>query len=132
MDHNKYFNLLYKVAEAVEPVGKTRLAACLVQRNTLVSIGTNKMKTHPFQRQFAKNDCAIYLHAEIDCIVNSLRHLDQDELCKCTMYVLRVKHCEHGLTRGMAKPCSGCQRALAQFNVKRVYYTLDGNGYDYL
>lgn len=132
MDHNKYFNLLYKVAEAVEPVGKTRLAACLVQKNNLIAIGTNKMKTHPFQRQFAKNELSIYLHAETDCIVNALRHIDAEDMCKCTMYVLRVKHGESGLGRGLAKPCPGCQRALAQFNIKKVYYTLDGTGYDHL
>jgi deoxycytidylate deaminase len=135
MKHAKYFDLLFKIADAVEPVARQRLAACLVYKNDIVSIGTNKKKTHPFQRKYSSNDEAIWLHAETDCIVNALRHVDADTLSKCTMYVLRVKRPDDDpkkFVQGLSKPCEGCQRALAQFGIKKVCYTLDDDGFEFL
>jgi len=125
--HLKHFNLLEKVVEAVQPVANHRLAAALVHKNSIISIGINKKKTHPFMRDYGKNDEAIYLHAEIDCIVNALRHVSADDISKYSLYVLRAK--KNG--NGMAKPCEGCQRAIAQFGIKDVYYTTD-EGFNYL
>lgn len=130
----KFWNILEKVAIALEPVSRQRLAACLVYKNEIISIGTNKYKTHPIAKQFSKNDCAIYLHAEIDCIKNALRVVDVDFLSKCTMYVLRVKHPDHDakkFVRGLAKPCSGCEMGIETFGIKKVYFTTE-DGYSEL
>jgi deoxycytidylate deaminase len=124
----KYFDILQKVAEALEPVSRQRIAAMLVYKNDVIAVGYNKMKTHPFQRQFAKHEDAIYLHAEVDCIKNALRNVDLNIIKKSTMYVLRVKRPDDNpkkFVRGLAKPCCGCQRALAQFGIKDVHYTTD-------
>ncbi|MFM7851590.1 MAG: hypothetical protein ACKO96_06630, partial [Flammeovirgaceae bacterium] len=53
--HYKYIEMLSKIAVAIEPVRKARIAACLVYRNEIISFGINQMKTHPFQAQFSKN-----------------------------------------------------------------------------
>jgi deoxycytidylate deaminase len=34
--------------------------------------------------------------------------------------------------QGLAKPCAGCSRAIATFNIKHVCYTIEEKGYDYL
>ena len=124
--HLKHFHILEKVAEAIEPVANHRLAASLIHKNNIISIGFNKKKTHPFQRQYAKNEDAIYLHAEIDCIINAMRNGEED-MSKYSLYVLRAKKDGNGL----AKPCEGCQRAIAAMGIKKVYYTTD-EGFDYL
>ena len=131
---DKYFNILEKVAMASEPVFRQRLAALLVYKNEVISIGINKTKSHPFQRKVAKHDDAIYLHAEVDCIKNALRQYDEEIIAKSTLYVLRMKRPENDLKtfmRGLSKPCEGCQRAIAAFGIKTVYYTTD-EGFDYL
>jgi len=132
--HKKYFNILEKVAIASEPVFRQRIAALLVYKGEILSIGVNKKKTHPFQKKFAKNKEAIYLHAETDCIVNALKSYDTDIISKSTMYVLRLKRpttdSKH-FVYGLSKPCEGCMRAIAQFDIKHVYYTID-EGYDYI
>jgi deoxycytidylate deaminase len=111
----KYFDMLHKVADAVEPVGRQRLSACIVKGKRLISIGVNKRKTHPLQWKFSKHEEAIYLHAEIDAIINA-----KEDIRGATMYVARVmKNGECGL----AKPCEGCQRAIQFFGIKKVYYT---------
>jgi deoxycytidylate deaminase len=33
---------------------------------------------------------------------------------------------------GMAKPCIGCARAIATFDIQKVVYTLDGGDYKYM
>lgn len=134
MKHEKYLNILEKVAMASEPVFRQRLAALLVYKNEVIAIGINKTKSHPFQRKYAKHDDAIYLHAEVDCIKNALRNYDEDIIAKSTMYVLRMKHPDRNpkkFMRGLSKPCEGCQRAIAAYDIKNVYYTTD-EGYDYL
>lgn len=126
--HLKYFQYLWPVAKAIEPVANCRLAACLVYRNEIISVGVNRKKTHPFMLRFSRHEDAIYLHAETDAIKNALKEYDEDFVSRCKLYVLRVKkpqeYSKHFVT-GMAKPCAGCQRALATFNIRECYYSLD-------
>jgi len=70
----------------------------------------------------------IYLHAEIDAIKNALRLIDQDQLSKCDLYIVRVKRKsskDRAFVYGLAKPCPGCKRAIANFNLRNVFYTED-------
>lgn len=124
---SKYFAYLYKIAENVEPVRRARLAACLVYKNEVISVGYNQKKSHPFQKQFSKNEDAIYLHAETSAIVNALKTHDLDTLRKSSMYILRLKRLGRSptLIEGLAKPCIGCQKALAQFDIRNVYYSTE-------
>ena len=111
----RHFDMLYKIADAAVPVGKQRLAACIVRKRQLISVGFNKKKTHPLQWKFSKCDEAVYLHAEIDAIINA-----REDIRGATMYVLRVM--KDGKT-GLAKPCEGCARAIKHYGIKRVYWT---------
>ena len=126
---------LMETANTVTPVRGSRMAAVLVDRKgRVISEGQNKKKSHPFQGRFGKNKDAIFLHAETECILNYLKSKkDVDKLPKLTMYVARAKRTADGksIEPGMAKPCEGCQRALATFGITKVYYTTE-EGYDYL
>ena len=131
----KYFNYLTKIATTIEPVRRARLAACLVYKNEIISVGYNQKKSHPFQKQFGKNEEAIFLHAETAAIVNAVKTHDLETIKKSSMYVLRLKRVGKSpvLVQGLAKPCIGCQRAVAQFDISDVYYTTDEtNCYDCL
>ena len=121
---------LAKFAEANDG-SNVRFAAALVRNNKIVSVGFNRMKSHPFQAKFAKNEMAIFLHAEVHAIKNALRDYPVEDLSKMDMYIVRVKKpssYSECYVWGMAKPCSGCQRAIAEFGVKRVVYTTDEHG----
>lgn len=128
MYHDKYFNILEKVAIASEPVFGQRIAALLVYKKDIISIGMNKSKTHPIAKKFQKHEAAIYIHAEVDCIKNALRQYDERTIAKSTMYILRMKRPENNhriFMRGLVKPCIGCQQAIAAFDINTVYYTTD-------
>ena len=109
-------------------MSRAKLAAAVVVKGKIISIGINQKKSHPFQRQFAKNKEAIFLHAEIMAIKNSLNHLTPAELRQATLYIYRVKRptdkSKHWVN-GIAKPCKGCMGAIAEFDFKRVVYTTD-------
>lgn len=133
--HNKFFNILSKIASDISPVRSARLAACVVLRNDIISFGVNEMKTHPFQARYGKNGNAIFLHAETSAIKNALKYIDVNELAKCSLYICRVKYYDcskQQLIFGTAEPCPGCFRCINTFNIKNVYYTLDSQQYGVL
>jgi len=128
MKHSQIITLLQKVAESVEPVSRARLASCLVYKNEIISIGINRAKTHPFQKRFSSHEEAIFLHSENDAIYNALKRYDLETVSKSRLYVCRVKYADESkafMVPAMAKPCMGCQRAIAQFNIKHVCYTTE-------
>ncbi|MEI7674568.1 MAG: deaminase [bacterium] len=129
------FNTLAKVAEANDEFPQARLAAAIVRNNKILSIGINRKKSDPFQARFAKNKEAIFLHAEIHAIKNALRELSVDDLKGTDLYICRVKRPYSGAKNyvwGMAKPCCGCERAIAEFGIKNVIYSNDHGKYETL
>lgn len=121
---------LTKIA-AANPNPTEKMAAAIVYRNRIISVGMNSMKSHPLQAKYAKNKEAIYLHAEIAAIKNSLRELNVDELSKCDIYISRVKKekpFSNKYVWGLAAPCSGCRRAIAEFGLRKVVYTTNETG----
>lgn len=125
----KIFNILARVAEAIEPVGRIRLTSAIVSpKGEIVAIGVASKKTHPLQMKFQKNKNCIFLHAEIDAIQRSIKK--KIDLSQCSLYVCRIKQYELKNKRrvlgfGNAYPCEGCQSAIKYFNIKKVYYTAD-------
>lgn len=133
--HSKYIDLLSKIASNQPYAGNARIAAAVVYKNTVIAVGSNKIKTHPFQAKFGKNGNSIHLHAEIDAIKNALRILSEKELSRATLYICRVKYFDEKKKKqifGLSKPCDGCKRAIATFNIKKVVYSLDNEGYEVL
>lgn len=115
----KIFNTLEKVADFSDHP-QHNLASAIVLRNKFVSFGYNRLKTDPFQARFGKNIDAIFLHAEIHAIKNALRRIDLEDFRRSDLYVMRVMTGERKW--GMAKPCSGCMRAIAEFGIRNVFY----------
>lgn len=131
----KILDILSKLAVTVEPVASARIAAAVVYKNDMISFGINQKKTHPFQVKFQRNHQSIFLHAETDAIKNALRFIDQEQLSKSTLYICRMKYIgtdRREFVQGLSKPCEGCTKAIATFDIKNVVYSLDNEGYDIL
>lgn len=117
---------LRAVAEDLPGVNNTRIAAAIVYKNRIMSIGYNQWKTHPFQAEYGKNEHAIWFHAETHAINNALKRMTERELKKSTMVVVRVKKDDDLKdTFGLAKPCRGCQKCIEEHQLKSVIYTVD-------
>ena len=131
--HTKTLNTVHEFCEAAKPAFGKRLCAVLVHKGIIISVGFNQKKTHPFQKKHSKNNDAIWIHAENDCLVRAMHHHNKETIRKSTLYVLRLKQDQNGnLIRGMAKPCSGCQRAIAASNIQKICYTTDDAEFDWL
>lgn len=120
----KIFQHLEEVA-IKSNVGWARLASAIVNKNRIVSIGVNKIKTHPFQKRFASNKDAIFLHAETGALCAAIKILNTNDLSDCDIYVCRMKHIDQNpeFVYGMAKPCLGCSRAIVEFGIRNVFFT---------
>lgn len=98
--------------------GLPRLAAILVTKDGEEYVGFNSRKTHPLAAKFGRNSKSICLHAEIDAIRRGLRTSSSLEGAK--MYVARVGKKDD---IRLAKPCSGCGRAIIAFGIEEVEWT---------
>jgi len=113
-----------------ERCARAKLAAAVVIKGRIISLGRNQYKTHPFATVYGKNSEAIFLHAETHAIVNSLNHVDRDDLKRATLYIYRVKRPSQKSRKwidGISKPCTGCMSAIVEFGFKRVVYTTDNS-----
>ena len=77
---------LTEIAAATPKVANYRLAAAIVYKNRIVSLGNPSYKTSPFQKKYAADEWKIFLHAEISAIKNSLRFISVEDLKYCTLY----------------------------------------------
>lgn len=111
---------LYSEAHKADMVRSSRHSAAIVLKGQIISIGHNKYKTHPIMLKYGKNDKSIYLHAEIDAIVKAINNHGVEVLKKCHLYVLRINKMGQ---IDKSCPCSGCQRAIEAFQIKKVCYT---------
>lgn len=97
---------------------QTITAIAYDKRGRIISIGRNSyVKTHTLQSRYAVKvgkPAAVFLHAEIDALIRARgRRVHR-------MFVSRVGR--NG-TYCLAKPCSICQAALADYGVKIVEHT---------
>lgn len=111
----KFFDLAAKLAK--QSTHHThRFGAVIVDKNKIVSVGTNKIKTHPRSQHKWH-----MLHAELSALF-SVRF---EDLRGCDIYVLRENL--NG-RKGNSKPCKVCEAALREAGIRKVYYTTE-DGY---
>lgn len=115
---------LRAVAEGSAPVKSARIAAAVVYKGSIISVGTNSYKTDPLQAKYSKNEHAIFMHAEILAIKRALKILSKEEMKKAHLYVVRRKNAAGIMQDGLAKPCIGCQRAIDDVQIQKVIYTV--------
>lgn len=121
----KIINQLFTLAQDVDPVSRARIVAAIVYKNKIIAYGFNQLKTHPMAARFSKHPEARFLHAEVAAIRNCINKYGSDILKKSTLYVARAKQKDENndFFWGMAKPCSGCSRAIHTFKIPTVVYT---------
>lgn len=119
---NRFLDLAVAIARANKECGHLpRMAAVLTDKyGTVIGLGENRLKTHPLQAKFSRRPGSIYLHAEIDAIVDALKRCRLDDIEEGWLYVARVF--KDG-TPALARPCLGCQRAIMHFGIQHVEWT---------
>jgi len=120
--------LVRRHAIDTEKVYNCKMAAAIAIRGQIISLGRNSRKTHPMAAKYSRHCDAIFMHAEISAIANSLNHISTEQLRHSTLYIHRVKSPHQYAAEwvdGLAKPCKGCEMAIAAFKIPRVVYSTD-------
>lgn len=111
----KYLKLLKKLASFSDHQDH-KMSCIIVNKNKVISVGYNKMKTSP-----RSNTRYRTLHAELVALLS----IPYEESRGCTAYIYRT------LKTGelaISKPCEACQEALKLAGIKRVIYS-DNNSW---
>ena len=123
MSPENIIKTLETVADDLTPVSNAKIAAAIVYKGDIISIGVNRLKSDPLQARFAKNEHAIFLHAEIDAIKKALKRLSAFEMKKTELYIVRRRKLNGEAVSGCSKPCCGCQRAIETYGIQKVIYS---------
>lgn len=91
-----------------------RLGAVLVDKNKVIGLGYNKLKTNPKSTHKYKAH-----HAEFDAILNSERY----DLKGCDIYVYRQT--KDG-NLAISFPCESCYNLIKSKGIRKIYYTDNG------
>ena len=128
---NNYLNLAHNACYYSDFM-KARLGAVLIYKGKVISVGWNSTKTSPLQRQLNRyrgyniNTSTAHdtLHAEVACLAKA-RDLDID-WGRASLFICRIK--KDG-SRGLSRPCVGCQTLIKSMGIKNIYYTTSDNGW---
>lgn len=135
MRMHRWLSYLSTIAEDIVPVGAARIAAAIVYKNELISVGICSHQSHPTQKKYQRtrpwynpNNEPTYRHAEIDALIRAQKRVKARgiSLKKCTLYVARVKRASSdstGFIAGLAKPCEGCMKAIHEAGLINIIYT---------
>jgi deoxycytidylate deaminase len=114
-----YIRTLSNITKNLANGLRCKHAAMLVNKNKIISIGVNKTKSDPLQKQYTRLPHMSYIHAEIDC----LKGIDID-FSKTTLFVVRTD----GDGKFMEScPCDGCMRLINDRGIPRIIHSnIDG------
>jgi len=108
----KFFRLAKRVSQRSDHHSH-KIGCVIVYKNRVISIGFNRLCTHPKSIHKHKS-----LHAEISALIG----IPLEELKNCVAYVYRETKDGNA---ALSKPCEACEQALRMSGIKRVYYTVE-------
>lgn len=112
-------NLATKVAQLSGH--KFQIGAVLVRGKRVLSFGVNKYKSHPRQINPHTKTLGTSIHAELDCVI----HAPYPMISGSSIYVARLLR---DGTHGYCRPCISCISLLKEYGIRKIIYTLEGNG----
>ena len=99
------------------------LAAIYDKKSNLIGAGQNSyVKTHPIQKKFGVNN-NIFLHAEIQALVNALRRTKSLKGTILTIYRINRQGCID-----TSFCCDGCIEALTNYGIKSIIFYESSKG----
>lgn len=129
----KHYLELAKNACIYSDSERTRVGCVVVYKGKVLSVGWNNEKTSPTQKKYNRyrgfdpdiSGTVNSIHAELHAM-SKIKDMDIN-WSKVYVFVYRIKKDD---TKGMARPCPGCEKMLRDMGIRRVYYSTN-NGYAY-
>ena len=103
---------------------QNHVAMIIGPRGRTLSLGRNKLKTHPIQAYWAKRlgkDHKIYLHAETDALIKAMnKHGGLESVYDTDILVVRFN--KDGDTVS-SKPCIICRHMIQAYGLRHIFHT---------
>lgn len=104
------------------------LVAVIVKGGSIISWSSNLPKMNAYTAIMTDNPDCFSIHAEVAAIFRARQKTD---LRGCKMFVARITK-DNKITQSpgkiaLAMPCKTCARAIANYGIKRVIYTIGPN-----
>jgi deoxycytidylate deaminase len=113
-----------KKTQGIKVPFQNHVAMIIGPRGRTLSLGRNKLKTHPIQAYWAKRlgkDHKIYLHAETDALIKAMnKHGGPESVYDTDILVVRFN--KDGDTVS-SKPCIICRHMLQAHGLRHVFHT---------
>lgn len=88
--------------------------AVIVHDNIIIASGFNYVYEHMYHIRS--------IHAEVDALLK-VKSRGKHFLSEAEMYVVRIGTSKMMCPLKYSKPCSGCQKAIHKYGIKRVFYS---------
>jgi deoxycytidylate deaminase len=112
-ERQEYFlNVAAKVAH--KSVMTHQHGAVIVLDNTIISTGYNYAYDHMCHTNS--------IHAEVDALIK-VKGVRKNSLTDAEMYVVRIGPNTMSNQLKYSKPCCSCQKAIAKYGIRKVYYS---------
>ena len=132
MNFNKIVEVTYALINKHNADLRCRHFSFIMDRNRIISIGMNSIKTHPknlkynYVNKLKENISEIVgTHSELNAVIK----LGEEDCSKLTLINTRINR--NNLLDNSA-PCHGCSDMIHQLNFKNVYFSNVKGGFDKL
>lgn len=126
-----FFDLAEKVSKTSDLEKRIKIGAVIVDKSEVISVGSNRRKSHPLQKLLNKKYFSsrfgrlydidpIYQHFNIHAELNAILNAGDRDLNGCSIYVFRRNG--NGVI-SMSRPCKACMAAIKSCGIKKIYYT---------
>ena len=123
MNFDKIIEVTYALINKHNADLRCRHFSFILNRNRIISIGMNSIKTHPMNLKYnyvnknkEKISDIVGTHSELNAVIK----LGEEDCSKLTLVNTRINRnniLDH------SAPCHGCSDMINQLNFKNVYYT---------
>ncbi len=118
--HQAWLDVATKLA--VDSQCRQRHGAVIVQRNSVLGMGTNRFRNHP---QFIHDYDHCSRHAEVVALRAVISRSSYVDLRRAVVYVARVGP---GDRPKLSRPCNSCWNALRDAGVRTTVFTTEQGG----
>jgi len=130
MNFSKIIEVTYALINKHNADLRCRHFSFILDRNRIISIGMNSLKTHPMNLKYNyvnKNKESISnivgTHAELNAVIK----LGEEDCSGLTLVNTRINR---NNVLDHSAPCSGCSDMIHQLNFKNVYFSNTKGGFD--
>lgn len=127
MNFNKIIEVSYALINKHNADLRCRHFSFILDRNRIISIGLNSLKTHPknlkynYVNKLKENISNIVgTHSELNAVIR----LGEEDCSGLTLVNTRINRNNE---LDYSAPCSGCSDMIKQLNFRNIYFT-DGHG----